>query len=109
MHENKVVIDMRTLFLTSISALLLATGMARAAGIDYVCGQYTIVVKPEDRTITVHDWNIQPGTETVYTETVPKGITSFGDNDKFWTVKTLPRNKRGKVAVHGIPCQKIRG
>src|SRR5262245_23060813 len=95
---------MRTkLFLTGIAALLLATGTAQAAGVDYVCGDhYSIVIEPEDRTINVFDGR----TQTRYKEIVKKGITINGENEA-WTVKTLPRNKKGKVAVRGIPCKKI--
>src|SRR5262245_13356445 len=85
------------------AALFLATGTAQAAGVEYVCGDcYSIVIEPEDRTIDVFDGR----TQTRYKEIVTKGITINGDNEA-WTAKTLPRNKKGKVAVRGIPCKKL--
>jgi hypothetical protein len=92
---------MTRLFIAGTAALLLATGTAHAAGIDYVCGDYSIAVEPKNRTYQSFS---KDGVSTV---TVTKGVTIFG-NDTFWTVKKLPRNKSGKVAVHGIPCRKVR-
>jgi hypothetical protein len=96
---------MRTkLLLTGVAALFLTTGTADAAGVDYICGHYSIVIEPKNRTYQSFDGN----TQTTSTVTVTKGIKIFDDaNGKLWTVKMLPRNKSGKVAVHGIPCRKI--
>ena len=87
-----------------IAALLLATGTAHAAGVDYICGDYSIVVEPKNRTYQSFDGH----TQTTSTVTVTKGITINDDTsgDKR-IVKKLPRNKNGKVAVHGMPCRKI--
>jgi hypothetical protein len=76
---------------------------ASAVGLDYICGDYSIVIEPKDRTFTSFDGNTQT-TSTVF---VPKGITVYDDKsgDK-WTVKTLPRNKHGKVAVRGKTCSR---
>jgi len=56
--------------LTGIAALFLATG-ATAAGIDYVCGPYSIIIEPKDRTYTSHQ-QTDPIETIVF---VPKGIT----------------------------------
>jgi hypothetical protein len=94
---------MRTkLLLTSIAALFLATGAAHAAGVDYICGDYSIIVEPKNRTYQSFDGH----TQTTSTVTVTKGIKIFDANGELRTAKTLPRNKSGKVAVHGIPCRK---
>jgi len=95
---------MKRLFLASITALFLATGTAHAAGVDYICGHYSIVVEPKNRTYQSFDGN----TQTTSTVTVTKGIKIINDdNGESRTVKTLPHNKNGKIAVHGIPCRKI--
>jgi hypothetical protein len=87
---------MKKLFLAGIAALLLATGEpVSAAGVDYVCGDiYSIVVEPKDRTYT----NFDGATQTYSTIFVPKGITIHNDKTgQKWTVKALPRDKRGSV------------
>ena len=96
---------MRTkLLLTGLAALFLTMGTAHAAGVDYICGHYSIVVEPKNRTYESFDGN----TQTTSTVTVTKGIKISDDaNGKSRTVKMLPRNKSGKVAVHGILCRKI--
>ena len=91
------------LLLTGVAALFLVTGTARAAGVDYICGHYSIVVEPKNRTYQSFDGN----TQTTSTVTVTKGIKIFDANGRLRTVKTLPRNKSGKVAVHGIPRRKV--
>jgi hypothetical protein len=99
---------MKRLFLTSVAALFLATGTAHAAGVDYICGHYSIVVEPKNRTYDSYDYNTATGIPNVSTVAVAKGIKIFDDvNGKSWTVKMLPRNKSGKVAVHGMPCRRI--
>jgi|SRR6516162_3802077 len=102
--QNRETTMMKKLLLTSIAALLLATGAAHAAGVDYICGHYSIVVEPKNRTYQSFDGS----TRTTSTVTVTKGITINDDTsgDKR-IVKKLPRNKNGKVAVHGMPCRKI--
>ena len=95
---------MTRFFIAGIAALLLATGTAHAAGVDYICGHYSIVVEPKNRTYQSFDGN----TQTTSTVTVTKGIKISDDiNGKLRMVKMLPRNKSGKVAVHGIPCRRI--
>jgi hypothetical protein len=95
---------MKKLLLAGIAALFLATGTTHAAGVDYICGHYSIVVEPKNRTYQSFDGN----TQTTSTVTVTKGITINDDTsgDK-QIVKKLPRNKNGKVAVHGISCRRI--
>src|SRR5262245_26419193 len=93
---------MKKLLLTSIAALFLATGAAHAAGVDYVCGHYSIIVEPKNR--TYQSWDGQ----TMTTIAVAKGIKINDDtNGNSWELKRLPRGKNGKVSVHGIPCQRI--
>jgi hypothetical protein len=99
-------VEMRSIrhLLIGVAALLLTTGAAHAAGVDYICGHYSIVIEPKNRTYQSFDGD----TQTTSTVTVTKGIKISDDaNGKLRTVKTLPRNKSGKVAVHGIPCRKI--
>jgi hypothetical protein len=105
MKKEKRNFQMRTkLLLAGVAALFLATGTAHAAGVDYICGHYSIVVEPKNRTYQSFDGN----TQTTSTVTVTKGIKISDDvNGKSRIVKMLPRNKSGKVAVHGIPCRKI--
>jgi len=95
----------RAFLLASVAALsVLGASVAHAAGVDYICGHYSIVVEPKNRTYQSFDGD----TQTTSTVTVTKGIKISDDaNGKLRTVKTLPRNKSGKVAVHGIPCRKI--
>jgi hypothetical protein len=100
--KDKPETTMTHFFIAGIAALLLATGTAHAAGVDYICGDYSIVVEPKKRTYQSFDGH----TQTTSTVTVAKGIKIFA-NDRLRTVKTLPRNKSGKVAVHGIPCRKV--
>src|SRR5215471_18733828 len=100
---------MKKLTLAVIAALFLATG-AHAAGVDYVCGDhYSIVIEPKNRTYQSYDFrgstNEKPIVSTVF---VPKGITIYNDKgSEKWTVKTLPRNKRGNVTVRGKVCRKV--
>jgi hypothetical protein len=93
-------------FIAGLAALFLATGgPVSAAGVDYICGDiYSIVIESKDRTYESFDGS----TGTTTTVFVPKGITIFNDEsgDK-WIVKTLPRDKRGKVVVRGKTCRKI--
>jgi hypothetical protein len=98
-----------TIILATITFALVFVGLmpiigARAAGVDYVCGYYpnvySIVIEPKDRTFT----SFNGITQTHSTVFVPKGITIYGPADEQWTVKTLPRNKHGKVAVRGKTC-----
>jgi hypothetical protein len=105
MKKEKRNFQMRTkLLLAGVAALLLATGTAHTAGVDYICGHYSIVVEPKNRTYQSFDGN----TQTTSTVTVTKGIKISDDiNGKLRMVKMLPRNKSGKVAVHGIPCRRI--
>jgi hypothetical protein len=77
---------------------------AHAAGVDYICGNYSIAIEPKDRTFESFDGN----TQTYSTVFSPKGITVYDDKSgDSWTVKTLPRNKHGKVAVRGKACVRI--
>ena len=92
--------------LAVIAVLFLATG-AHAAGVDYVCGDhYSIVIEPKNRTYRSYDFRSSPD-PIVSTVFVPKGITIYDKNGEKWTVKTLPRDKRGKVVVRGKTCRKI--
>ena len=94
---------MKRLLLSGITALFLATGTAHAAGVDYICGRYSIVVEPKNRTYQSFDGD----TQTTSTVTVTKGIKISDDvTGKLRTLKMLPRNKSGRVAVNGIPCRK---
>jgi hypothetical protein len=85
-------VEVKKLLLTGVAALFLATG-ATAAGVDYVCGPYTIIIEPKDRTYTSHQ-QTDP-METIVS--VPKGITSYGDTsgDKR-TVKSFLAIKKVK-------------
>jgi|SRR6516162_489909 hypothetical protein len=104
---------MKKLLLFGIAALFLATGEpVSAAGVDYVCGDtYSIIIEPKDRTIKTYgrmDVDSDGVHQTETTEFVPKGITIYNDTsgDKR-TVKKLPRNKKGQVAVRGNVCRRI--
>jgi hypothetical protein len=66
---------MKSLLLTGIAALFLAMGTAHAAGVDYICGHYSIVVEPKNRTYQSFDGN----TQTTSTVTVAKGIKISDD------------------------------
>jgi hypothetical protein len=102
--KDKPETTMTRFFIAGIAALvLMATGTAHAAGVDYICGDYSIVVEPKNRTYQSFDGH----TQTTSTVTVNKGIKIFDANGRLRTVKTLARNKSGKVAVHGIPCRKV--
>jgi hypothetical protein len=101
--KDKPETTMTRFFIAGIAALLLAPGTAHAAGVDYICGDYSIVVEPKKRTYQSFDGH----TQTTSTVTVTKGIKIFDANGRLRRMKTLPRNKSGKVAVHGIPCRKV--
>ena len=95
---RQVLLTVALLYALIVYALVSA---ASAAGIDYICGDYSIVVEPKNRTYQSYSEGI---TSTV---AVSKGITIFGASGEPRMVKTLPRNKSGRVAVHGIPCRKV--
>ena len=98
----------KKLFLTGTAMLFLSTGTAYTAGVDYVCGDnYSIVIEPKNRTYRSYDFrsSTEPIVSTVF---VSKGITIHNDETgQKWSVKTLPRNKSGKVSVRGKVCRKI--
>ena len=74
---SKVLLTACAFGLTSVAALFLATGTAHAAGVDYICGHYSIVVEPKNRTYQSFDGNTQTTSTVTVTKSRSKKLLSL--------------------------------